>query len=187
MTHLLLIRHGETDWNREGRFMGRTDLPLNLDGLAQAETAASSLRGQKVEAVYTSDLQRARQTAEIVARAVGAPLLPDARLREIDQGEWEGELFSRIREAYADLLARRRREPLDTHAPGGESIREIQARILPLLDEIARRHPRGRVAIVSHGVTLAVMKVHFLGLAVETVWDQVPGNLAIEELPLEAE
>jgi broad specificity phosphatase PhoE len=186
MTHLLLIRHGVTDWNREGRFMGRTDLPLNLEGLAQAETAAASLRGQKLEAVYTSDLQRARQTAEIVARAVGAPVFPDARLREIDQGEWEGELFSVIRETYADLLARRRREPLDTHAPGGESVRQIQARILPLLDEIAQRHPRGRVAIVSHGVTLAVMKVHLLRLAVETVWDQVPDHLAIEELFLEA-
>jgi broad specificity phosphatase PhoE len=186
MTLLLLIRHGETDWNREGRFMGRTDLPLNMAGLAQAETAAASLRGQKLDAIYTSDLQRARQTAEIVARAVGAPVIPDARLREIDQGEWEGKLFSRILETDAEIFARRRREPLDTTAPGGESVRQIQARLLPLLDEIARRHPRGRVALVSHGVTLAVMKVHLLGLAVETVWDQVPEHLAIEEVLLEA-
>lgn len=187
MTRLVLIRHGETDWNREGRFMGHTDLPLNDKGLAQAEAAAQSFRGQTLEAVYTSDLLRARQTAEAVARATGAPIVIDRRLREIGQGEWEGQLLSRIQAVYGDLLARRRVDPLDTRPPGGETVREVQARVLPFLKETARRHPDGRVAIVSHGALLAVVRVRLLGLPVETVWDQGPDHASPEELELEAE
>lgn len=186
MTRLVLVRHGETDWNREGRYMGHTDGPLNDKGLAQAEAAAQSLRGSTLAAIYTSDLRRARQTAEALARVTGAPIVVDRRLREIGQGDWEGQLFSHIEQADADLLARRRSDPMDTRPPGGESVREAQARVLPLLSEIARQHPTDRVAVVSHGGLLAVVKVYLLDLPVEAVWDQVPDHASPEEFTLEA-
>ena len=187
MTRLVLIRHGETDWNREGRYQGHTDVPLNARGRAQAEELAESLRGHKLDAIYTSDLQRARQTAEILAAATGAPMIVDRRLREIDLGKWEGQLFTDIRESHADLLARRRVDPMDTPSPGGEGIRQVMARVVPLIDEIVRRHPDGRVALMSHGAALAAIKVHVLGLPVETVWDHVPKNAAAEEVVMEAQ
>lgn len=187
MTRLVLVRHGETEWNREGRWMGQTDVPLNDKGLAQAEAAAQSLRGQPLEAIYSSDLLRARQTAEALARATGAAIVLDRRLREVAQGEWEGQLTTWIQEAHGDLLTRRRIEPLDAAAPGGESVRQVQRRLFPLLDEIARRHPHGRVAIVSHGALLAIAKVHLLGLPLETVWDQEPEHASPEEFSLEVE
>jgi broad specificity phosphatase PhoE len=186
MTRLLLIRHGQTDWNVEGRYMGDTDRPLNETGRAQAEAAARSLQGRTLGAIYTSDLLRARQTAEAVARTTGAPLRLDRRLREIGQGEWEGKLFTEIQTTYADLVARRRAQPLDTRPPDGESVREAQARVFPLLDEITRQFPHGEVAVVSHGALLAVVKTPLLGLPVEAVWDQVPAHAAPEEFILEA-
>jgi broad specificity phosphatase PhoE len=167
--------------------MGHSDQPLNEKGLAQAEAAAHALRGQSLHAIYTSDLLRARQTAEALARATGAPIVVDRRLRELGQGDWEGQLFSHIAEANADLVARRRRDPMDTRPPRGESVRQAQARVLPLLAEIARRYPSGRVAVVSHGGLLAVVKVHLLDLPVEVVWDQVPDHASPEEFTLEAE
>jgi len=186
MTELLLVRHGETDWNREGRYQGQTDVPLNATGLAQAEALAESQRGRPLDWVYASDMQRARQTAEILGRVTGAPVHIDRRLREIHLGAWEGQLFNQIQETQGDLLAQRDREPLDNRPPGGESVREVMARALPLLEEIQRRHPDGRVAIVSHGAALAVIKIHVLDLPVEAVWDHVPRNGSVEEISLEA-
>jgi broad specificity phosphatase PhoE len=187
MTRLILVRHGETDWNREGRYMGQTDQPLNDKGLAQAEAAAHSLQGTTLAAIYTSDLRRARQTAEAMARTTGATVVVDRRLRELGQGNWEGQLFSHIEQVDAELLARRRTDPMDTRPPGGESVREAQGRVLPLLAELAHRYPTDRVAVVSHGGLLAVIKAYLLDLPAEAVWDQIPDHASPEEFTLEAE
>ena len=186
MTTLLLIRHGETDWNRQGRYQGQSDVPLNPVGLEQAAAAARALDGRPLDAVYTSDLQRARATAQAVAAATGAPLLEDRRLREVHQGDWEGQLFDDIRVRDAERLAARRRDPLGIPPPGGETVLEVRARALAALDEIVRRHPAGRVAIVSHGLTLAVIKTHLAGAPIESVWERIPPNAQAEEWTVEA-
>jgi probable phosphoglycerate mutase len=156
MIRLLLIRHGETDWNREVRWQGQTDIPLNPTGRAQARALARSMSGQDLDAVYSSDLLRAAQTAEAVAEATGARLILDLRLREIDLGEWQGMLSDEIRSrdgAQVDLFF---------------------------------RDPQARVAIVSHGSALAALKTRFLGLPLEAAWQQEPANSAAEEYELEA-
>jgi broad specificity phosphatase PhoE len=185
MTRLVLIRHGETDWNREGRYQGHADVPLNAAGRAQAASLAQSQRGMALDAIYTSDLQRAHQTAEVLAEATGAPLFVERRLREIAQGDWEGQLFADIQRDHAELLARRRREPLLTRPPGdSENVGDVWARLRPLIAEIHRRHPGGRIALVSHGAALAVLKVHILHLPLESVWDHVPGHVTADEIRL---
>jgi probable phosphoglycerate mutase len=152
----VLIRHGETDWNREVRWQGQTDIPLNPTGRAQARALARSMSGQDLDAVYSSDLLRAAQTAEAVAEATGARLILDLRLREIDLGEWQGMLSD-----------------------------EIQSRDGAQVD-LFFRDPQARVAIVSHGSALAALKTRFLGLPLEAAWQQEPANSAAEEYELEA-
>ena len=96
MTEIWIVRHGQTDWNVEGRYQGQADRPLNAVGLAQAQQAAEQLRGRDFAAIYSSDLQRARVTAEIIAGQLGLPVQVDRRLREVNQGEWEGLLTADI-------------------------------------------------------------------------------------------
>ena len=99
---LLLVRHGETDWNRDRRFQGHADPPLNETGRAQARALADELAGEVIDAVYTSDLARARETAEILAARLGAEVVPLRELREIDVGEWQGLTWTEIEERYPD-------------------------------------------------------------------------------------
>jgi len=186
MTELVLIRHGETDWNREGRYSGQTDIPLNEEGQRQARKLAEALQGTPFQAIYTSDLQRAQQTARYIAEATGAPLYSDARLREINQGEWEGMHFEEIRKRFLETWERRRRDPLSVAPPGGETIGEVRARVLEALQDILERHPNGRVAIVSHGLALALILIHARGQPLETVWDNIPPNAEPLTLCLEA-
>ena len=180
MTELVLIRHGETDWNRELRWQGQTDVPLNPAGMRQAQAAAESLRGTNLEAIYTSDLQRARQTAEAVAAATGAHVRQDRRLREIALGAWEGMSFDEIHRRDGEALDLFRGDPASHRAPSGESVPEVRRRVLACLQEILRAFPDGRVAVVSHGLALAVVKVLLLGLPLETVWQHEPANAAVE-------
>jgi broad specificity phosphatase PhoE len=183
VTELVLIRHGETDWNLESRWQGQTDIPLNPTGLRQALAAAERLRGTKLEAIYTSDLQRARQTAEAVAAVTGAELRPDRRLREIHLGAWEGRTLDDIRRREGPALDRFRADPIRTRAPGGEGVPEVRRRVVACLQDIVRAFPQGRVAVVSHGLALAVAKVVLLGLPLETVWQHEPANAAVEVIP----
>jgi broad specificity phosphatase PhoE len=185
MTRLVLVRHGETDWNAEGRYQGQSNVPLNANGLAQAEALARRLSGERFDAIYTSDLARATQTAEALAAVTGAPIFREPRLREIDQGEWEGMLLAEIEARYAEEFARRRLDPLGMHPPGGETVGQVRERVLDVVREIHKTYPSGTVAVVSHGLAIALVKVHLAGLPVQSVWDHIPPNVSAESLDLE--
>lgn len=185
MTEVYLIRHGETDWNVEGRYTGHSDIPLNARGLEQAHELAKSLQPVRFEAIYSSDLARALKTAQLISMETGAPLTIDTRLREIDQGDWEGMHFEEIRDRFAQKLRQRRKRPLDIAAPGGETVRQVRQRVLAALGDILRQHPQGRIAIVSHGLTLALIKVHYTDLAIEAIWDNIPPNTTPERIDVE--
>ncbi len=176
MTELLLVRHGETDWNIQGRFQGQSDPPLNERGLAQARALALALAGEEVAAVYTSDLQRARQTAEILAQSLEAPLRVDPRLREIHQGAWEGMVMEDIRRGYPEEFERRAADPLASVPPGGESVRRVQERALQAVRDVLDRHPDEKVVLVSHGLVLALIRIHLLGLSPSVLWDSIPSH-----------
>jgi broad specificity phosphatase PhoE len=182
MTHLYLIRHGQTDWNLEGRWQGQSDVPLNKTGRKQAEQIATSLINAELDAIYSSDLIRAADTAAALAHKTGLDIHYDKRLREIHQGDWQGLLVGDIQARYGDAFQRRKLDPLNVAPPGGETVRQVQNRVTAAVEDILAKHPDGRVAIVSHGFSLAVIQVHYLILPMEKVWEMIPENDEWREL-----
>lgn len=176
MTKLYLVRHGQTDWNLEGRWQGHIDVPLNEVGRRQAAQIARQLAGEGLEAIYSSDLGRARQTANAIARETGLPVQIDPRLREIHQGEWQGMLATEIHARYEAAFRQRRLDPSGFAPPGGETAVQVKDRVLSAVLDICRRHPTQRVALVSHGFSLAVLRTHFEKLSLGDVWDLIPEN-----------
>lgn len=151
MARLIFIRHGETDWNLQMRYQGHTDIPLNERGRSQARSIARHLRQHEaVEAVYSSDLSRCRETAEIVASAFGLPVVASERLRELKFGLWEGLKYEELDRSYHQEFQDWFQDTLNYAVPGGESFAIALERMLPCVHNIAGRH-RGTVAICSHG------------------------------------
>jgi broad specificity phosphatase PhoE len=180
MTTLYLVRHGRTDWNDKGRYQGQCDPPLNVLGLAQARELAEALREVPFAAVYSSDLVRARHTAQVLADAIGVPLRVDARLREIGLGEWAGQLVSAIRAGEPALFARWRSAPAAVRPPGGETVAELYARIAAALDDISRAHPGKTVAVFTHGAAIAAVRCQVRGVPLDGIWTMLPENAAWE-------
>ena len=149
VTTILLARHGETDWNRDGRFQGWADPSLNDAGRAQARALAERLRDVPFDAVYSSDLLRARETAEIVAAPHGVEVVIEPGLREVNVGAWSG-------------LTRAEVEARFPHGerPGGETRDEHTARVLAAAERLARAHPHDRILLVSHGGTMRALRTH---------------------------
>jgi glucosyl-3-phosphoglycerate phosphatase len=166
VTTLLLVRHGETDWNRDGRWQGHSDTQLNDVGRDQAVRVAGELDG--VDVVYASDLARARETAEIVAARLGLPVRLDERLRERSFGGWEGktapEIEAEFRDAHASWIA--------GEGPGAEdaeAFADFAARVQAFLADILARHPDGTVLVVAHGGSIRV--IHALASGLDYVRD----------------
>lgn len=157
MTELLLIRHGETDWNRELRFQGQSDTTLNASGVAQAERLAERLADEPVDLVVTSDLARARQTAApwLARRRLHAE--PSAAWREQHFGVLEGLDAASIQARHPDLWAMWLRHEADSAPPGGESTRSFHGRVLAALDELTRAHAGARIAVITHGGVLDML------------------------------
>lgn len=169
MTRLVLIRHGETDWNVIGRYQGQADPPLNRQGLQQAQRLVEELRPAGLELLYSSPLRRAWQTAEIVARALDLPLYPEPRLMEIHQGAWQGRLRSEIEAGYPELFRRWQDEPWEVTPPGGESLQQVQARVYAALDDIVARHEGQVIGLVTHRIPIILIKLRYQAIDPERI------------------
>ena len=164
MTTLLLVRHGETDWNAEGRLQGHTDRPLNDFGRRQATELAVRLAGEGADAIYTSDLARAMETAQILGARLGLSVVVDPDLREKNWGTWEGLTGDeRVHVAFE-----------------GESTEDHRDRVMAALRRIAARHPDQRVVVVTHGGSLRRIQAALNGVA-----DPVIENCAVWTCSLE--
>jgi len=159
---LFLFRHGETDWNREGRLQGHTDTPLNASGLAQAEALSEKLRPHRLDAVVSSDLSRALTTARIVADALGVPLLADPGLRETDVGAAEGLLWADAKIRFGEGLTERWFTDGDVAFPGGETGIATRTRGLAALRRLAAAQPYRRIGVSTHGAMLRQLMKHAL-------------------------
>jgi uncharacterized phosphatase len=149
VTTILLARHGETDWNREGRFQGHADPPLNRTGRAQAVDLSVALMAEELAAVYSSPLQRALETAEVIAASHGLEPVPVDGLREVDVGSWSGLTRAEIDERFPGH---------ERH--DGETREAHSARVVAALEQIAHTHPGERILVVSHGGSLGALRRH---------------------------
>jgi broad specificity phosphatase PhoE len=183
-TRLWLIRHGQTDWNLEGRWQGQASHApsLNALGRTQANTLAAHLAAQldgvRFDSLFSSDLARARETAQVIAAHTGLPVQLDPRLREINLGVWEGMLGDDISRQFPVELHMRADDPVHSRAPGyGESIADVAARMRDFSDDVARAYPNRQVLVVSHGLAMATLLAHMKGEPLNHVYDHLPDNI----------
>ena len=171
MTELILLRHGETEWNRELRFQGQVDVPLNATGHAQAQRLAQRLAGEPIDHLVSSDLSRARQTADPFARQVqasrGIGLDVDAALREQAFGRIDGMRVEDIKRDHADVWAGWTQFQSDYVVPDGESTRQFHTRVMAALWQMVASHPGRTLAVVTHGGVLDMVFRTARGLGLE--------------------
>lgn len=165
-TRFILVRHGETTWNLEGRRQGQSDSPLTARGLAQARAIAERLADTPApaDALYSSNLTRAWRTAGEISAMCGLPVIGDERLREKSFGVIEGLRQTEVETRYPQVAACLAEKRPDYAPPGGESLAAAQQRGIHALADLARRHAGGRVIVVSHGALLGMFLRHVLGL-----------------------
>ena len=167
MTRFLFIRHGETDWNRQQRFQGQIDVPLNATGMAQAARVAERLAADRHDALFSSDLQRARETAAPLGAAWRMPPLALPGFREQNFGVLEGLDVPTIQARHPDLWQRWLEHRADFALPGGESLRQFHARVMAAVHELAAAHAGARLAVVTHGGVLDMLWRSAHGLSLD--------------------
>lgn len=155
---IIAIRHGETAWNALGRIQGHTDIGLNDNGHAQAQQVAQALSGEALDAIYSSDLQRAWQTAQAIAAVTAAPLHAEPGLRERCFGSFEGSSFAQIAQQQPQAAELWRKRDVQFAPPdGGESLLQLQERIAAAVQRVAAAHIGGHIALVAHGGVLDML------------------------------
>ncbi|MCP3097748.1 histidine phosphatase family protein [Myxococcus sp. K15C18031901] len=167
-TELILLRHGETEWNALGRLQGHQDSPLSAEGLRQADALATRLSTLPFTALYSSDLGRALQTAQRISHRTGHSVRSDARLRERGLGILEGLTREQARQRHPDVFAAYATNAPDFVVPGGESSLQRLGHAVACLGELGARHPGERVVIVTHGGVLSSFFRHSLGIPADT-------------------
>ena len=179
MTHIYLVRHGQTAWNKEEIFRGRSDVPLNDTGLREAELAAEFFRGLEIRAIYSSPLLRASQTAGKIAAVLSLKVEPLEGIIDMSFGVWEGHPLRDIEASDGERYLLWREEPHRLKLPGGESLDEVRERSLVALETVIRRHNEETVILVSHRVINKVILCAVLGLDNSHFWQMSQDTTAI--------
>ena len=178
MTRIYLIRHGETEWNREHKLQGHSNVILSPEGIHQAQLFAKHAPFHSVDAIYSSDLSRAFKTAKILSHKFGLPVIEERGLRETNFGEWEGR---RLSELLAEVPAFEKffTRPDKVHPPNGETFLECQARAITALEEIIAEHDNQNVIIVSHGAVIRLILCAALDMPIRKMWAISQSNMAL--------
>ena len=185
--HLIVIRSGPTEYDLQGRIRGSLDVPLATDGLAAAEEAAKTLSAESPEAIFASPDASARETARIVARACGLKSRELPLLGNLDQGLWQGMLVDEIRCKQPRLYRQWQDNPWAVAPPEGELLEDACARVEQALEQLVRRHPRGRVALVVPQPLDRVVRWLVSGESMGDLWDCGQAGRSTVELPLAAQ
>jgi len=170
MTVIILIRHGETDWNREQVFRGRIDVALNEVGVTQARAVQESLKDTEIDGIYSSPLSRAFETATIVGENRNVAVRGEEGFIDIDFGAWQGLSHQKVKEEYKDLYETWLAQPDLVTFPDGESLKEVRIRSMESLEEVIKNNPEKTLALVSHRVVLKVLLCTILGLELSRFW-----------------
>lgn len=171
-----LVRHGETDWNLRNIVQGQSDIPLNQTGITQAESLARKLKTENFAAVYASDLVRAVTTARIIASQLGLEVQVDRRLREINQGLWEGYSIDEIIEKFPEEFRDKNNNPLVPVNCGAESVAEVVTRMVQAANDIFIAHRDEKVLLVSHGFAISALYCTALGIPLKNAGNYIPKN-----------
>lgn len=179
MTSIYLVRHGQTAWNKEEIFRGKTDVPLDETGLRQAELAGEYFKDIKIQGVYSSPLSRAWQTAERIARVHNLRVQPLDGLLDMSFGNWEGQAHQEIQKTDPETYRQWREEPHLARLPGGETLDNVRKRAMASLEEVIEKHPEETIVLVSHRVVNKVLLCGILGIDNSHFWQIAQDTTAI--------
>ncbi len=179
VTSIYLIRHGQTAWNKEEIFRGRTDVPLDETGLKQAELASDYFRDIQIHRIYSSPLSRAWQTAALIARVHQLKVQPLEGIIDMSFGTWEGHAHQEIQMADPETYRLWKEKPLLARLPGGETLDDVRSRAMVSLEEVIQKHPGETIILVSHRVVNKVLLCGILGLDNSHFWQIVQDTTAI--------
>jgi alpha-ribazole phosphatase len=182
---LIVVRHGETLYNVQSRFTGQTDIPLSALGERQAAALGKRLAAEPLAAIAASDLQRARVTAQAIARYHELPVQEDADLREMTFGAWEGATYDEIVARDADLVRRWLSDPTIYAPPGGETVIQLRDRVVRALERWQTRCPETTILWAVHGGVIEVLLCHLLGVDLKLRWQFRHENASITEIDLD--
>lgn len=183
MTRIILVRHGETTWNVEGRYQGQEDTPLSERGLQQGQLLAVGLRNIPIDVCISSPLQRSFQTCQFCAELHKLPVMADDRLLEINHGSWEGVLAKDIAAQYPQEFAQWHSQPHLVQMPdGGESLEDVRRRARAAFDDYAATYPDKTVLVAAHDAVNKAIICDLLGLGMEHFWQIKQDNTCINVL-----
>lgn len=179
MTRFILVRHGETVWNREGRYQGQIDTPLSPTGIEQGKLVAEALKKVSLDVVYASPLSRSYETARMCANFHGLEVIKDDRLLEINHGKWEGLFATEIEALYPDLLKSWRTTVVDVQMPDGECIEDVRKRAMTAFREYAEKHEGQTVLVVAHDAVNKAVLCDILEIEQGHFWQMKQDNTCI--------
>ena len=184
MTHLILVRHGQTDWNKNGRIQGQLDIPLNAEGKKQIQTIIAGLAHLKgiknIDALYSSHLSRSWETAEAIGKIFSLKVKRLKELNELNQGVWQGLLEKHLMKRYKKLYAIWKENPSVTKPPKGEDLKEASDRVMSVVKEIVKRHNGHAVCIVTHEIVSTLIKSYYKKTDIDKIWQHLPKNASLE-------
>lgn len=170
MGKIYLVRHGETEWNKEQRSQGcSNDIPLSIEGIIQARALGLRLKNEQFDFIYSSILQRANQTAEEIALYHGIKVNKLQDFMEINFGIWEGMRVPEIKKSYGDIFECWRKTPENAIVPGAERLQDVKIRCMDKLYELLYQNPKSNILIVSHGISIKVMIASILGISLNEI------------------
>ena len=170
MTRIILVRHGQTPWNKDKIFRGSRDIPLNDQGREEARLAGEWLKGETIHVAYCSPLSRARDTGEAIARHHGLNVEDLPGLTDLCYGDWEGLPLAEVKVKYADLYRRWETAPQTVRFPGGETLEEVKTRAMAAVQEAVRRHPGQTILLAAHRAVNKVLIAALIGLDNSHFW-----------------
>lgn len=176
MARLYLVRHGQTDWNKMRRYQGHSNIPLNYNGIKEANILASILEGENIDKIYSSDLKRALQTALIIGDKVGLEVEIRKQLREINFGHWEGKTYEEIMQKDGTSYQAWLDNPFKVAPPGGENLASVYRRVEHFLKEIEDSMFFRNYVVVTHGGIIGLILMKTLKMEWEKVSRCIPGN-----------
>ncbi|MGM0601825.1 MAG: alpha-ribazole phosphatase [Bacillota bacterium] len=183
-TEILLIRHGETEWNKKHIFQGKKDTELNSTGIEQAYKLSEYLAQKDYQFLYSSDLKRAVRTAEIIGKPNNLEPVKDSRIREMNFGNWEGSSFSEISKKDAETLKKWREDPLNNAPTGGEKLSEFISRITEFFNFLADRHKGEKTIVVTHGGVIKVWLSELFDMPADKFWQIEVNNTSMSRVKI---